>query len=70
MKNYYNSLSLENQKIQLGKCEFLESSEFVNGIASLRDKKVVIIGCGSQVEQGLNMRDSGLDVSFALRAKR
>ena len=38
MKNYYNSLSLENQKIQLGKCEFLESSEFVNGIASLRDK--------------------------------
>lgn len=70
MKNYYNSLSLENQKIQLGKCEFLESSEFVNGIASLRDKKVVIIGCGSQgLNQGLNMRDSGLDVSFVLRAE-
>ena len=70
MKNYYNSLSEEKQKQQLGKCDFLDSLEFVNGIAVLRGKKVVIIGCGSQgLNQGLNMRDSGLDVSFALRAE-
>ena len=31
-------------------------------------EKVVIVGCGSQgLNQGLNMRDSGLDVSFTLR---
>jgi ketol-acid reductoisomerase len=31
-------------------------------------KKVVIVGCGAQgLNQGLNMRDSGLDVAYALR---
>lgn len=31
-------------------------------------KKVVIVGCGAQgLNQGLNMRDSGCDVSYALR---
>lgn len=31
-------------------------------------KKVVIIGCGAQgLNQGLNMRDSGLNISYALR---
>ena len=31
-------------------------------------KKIVIIGCGAQgLNQGLNMRDSGLDISYALR---
>lgn len=30
--------------------------------------KVVIVGCGAQgLNQGLNMRDSGLDISYALR---
>jgi len=33
-------------------------------------KKVVIIGCGAQgLNQGLNMRDSGLDVAYTLRAE-
>ena len=33
-----------------------------------KGKKVVIVGCGAQgLNQGLNMRDSGLDVSYALR---
>jgi ketol-acid reductoisomerase len=32
------------------------------------EKKIVIIGCGAQgLNQGLNMRDSGLNISFALR---
>jgi ketol-acid reductoisomerase len=35
----------------------------------LKGKKIVIVGCGAQgLNQGLNMRDSGLDVSYALRA--
>ena len=34
----------------------------------LKDKNIVIVGCGAQgLNQGLNMRDSGLDISFALR---
>lgn len=36
--------------------------------ATFRVKKVVIVGCGAQgLNQGLNMRDSGLDISYALR---
>ena len=68
MENYYNSLSREDQLLQLGKCDFMSSSEFVNGVEKLKNKKVVIVGCGAQgLNQGLNMRDSGLNVSYALR---
>lgn len=68
MKNYFNTLSLRDQLAQLGKCDFMNASEFSNGIEVLKDKKVVIIGCGAQgLNQGLNMRDSGLDVSYVLR---
>jgi ketol-acid reductoisomerase len=53
---------------QLGRCRFMDRSEF-NGVERLKGKKVVIVGCGAQgLNQGLNMRDSGLDVSYALRA--
>lgn len=68
MKNYFNTLTEAQKQAQLGKCDFLEKSEFSNGLDVLLGKKVVIIGCGSQgLNQGLNMRDSGLDVSYALR---
>jgi ketol-acid reductoisomerase len=68
MSNYFNTLSLRDQLEQLGKCDFMEASEFENGVQKLLGKKVVIIGCGAQgLNQGLNMRDSGLDVSYALR---
>ena len=68
MTNYFNKLSPEEKLIQLGKCRFMDSSEFNNGVSFLNDKKIVIVGCGSQgLHQGLNMRDSGLDISFALR---
>ncbi len=34
----------------------------------LKGKKIVIVGCGAQgLNQGLNLRDSGLNVSYALR---
>jgi len=68
MANYFNTLSLRQQLEQLGVCEFMDISEFADGVEKLKGKKVVIVGCGAQgLNQGLNMRDSGLDVSYALR---
>ncbi|MBT8286582.1 MAG: ketol-acid reductoisomerase [Bacteroidia bacterium] len=68
MANYFNSLTLREKLDQLSKCRFMESSEFENGVSALKGKKVIIVGCGAQgLNQGLNMRDSGLDISYALR---
>lgn len=68
MANYFNTLSLRDQLTQLGKCRFMESSEFSEGVSALKGKKIVIVGCGAQgLNQGLNMRDSGLDISYTLR---
>jgi len=68
MANYFNTLSLSQKLEQLSKCRFMESSEFNDGVTALIGKKIVIIGCGAQgLNQGLNMRDSGLDISYALR---
>ena len=67
--NYFNTLSLATKLDQLGRCRFMAREEFANGCSALAGKKVVIIGCGAQgLNQGLNMRDSGCDVSYALRA--
>jgi len=66
-ENYFNSLPLRKQIDQLARCRFMDSSEF-NGVEYLKGKKIVIVGCGAQgFNQGLNLRDSGLDVSYALR---
>ena len=68
MSNYFNQLSLRQQLNQLGQCRFMDASEFEDGITVLEGKKIVIVGCGAQgLNQGLNMRDSGLDISYALR---
>ncbi|WP_103865321.1 ketol-acid reductoisomerase [Aquimarina sp. I32.4] len=68
MANYFNTLSLRDQLIQLGKCRFMQPEEFSGGVEALKGKKIVIVGCGAQgLNQGLNMRDSGLDISYALR---
>ena len=68
MTNYFNTLSLREQLKQLGQCRFMESSEFSDGVEALVGKKIVIVGCGAQgLNQGLNMRDSGLSISYALR---
>jgi ketol-acid reductoisomerase len=70
MANYFNTLSLSQKLNQLSKCRFMESSEFEDGVEALKEKKIVIVGCGAQgLNQGLNMRDSGLDISYALRAQ-
>ncbi len=66
--NYFNTLTMAQKLDQLGRCRFMERSEFADGVKKLEGKKVVIVGCGAQgLNQGLNMRDSGLDVSYALR---
>ena len=68
MANYFNTLNLRQQLAQLGKCRFMQRAEFADGCDVLKGKKVVIVGCGAQgLNQGLNMRDSGLDISYALR---
>jgi ketol-acid reductoisomerase len=60
-QNYFNTLTMAQKLDQLGKCRFMERSEF-NGVEKLRGKKVVIVGCGAQgLNQGLNMRDSGIE---------
>jgi ketol-acid reductoisomerase len=68
MSNYFNTLTLREKLEQLGKCRFMDASEFEDGVNALKEKKIVIVGCGAQgLNQGLNMRDSGLDISYTLR---
>jgi ketol-acid reductoisomerase len=68
MANYFNSLNLRQQLAQLSQCRFMQPSEFSEGCDYLRDWNIVILGCGAQgLNQGLNMRDSGLKIAFALR---
>jgi len=46
----------------------MAKEEFADGVKALQGKKIVIVGCGAQgLNQGLCLRDSGLDVSYALR---
>ena len=68
MANYFNTLPLREQLNQLGVCEFMDRSSFADGVNALIGKKIVVVGCGAQgLNQGLNLRDSGLDVSYTLR---
>jgi ketol-acid reductoisomerase len=68
MANYFNSLPLREQLAQLAQCEFMGADEFNDGVAALKGKKLVIVGCGAQgLNQGLNLRDSGLNVAYTLR---
>ncbi|MFC5052020.1 ketol-acid reductoisomerase [Rubritalea spongiae] len=67
-ENYFNTLPLRRKLAELGDCHFMDASEFARGTEAAQGKKIVIVGCGAQgLNQGLNMRDSGLDVSYALR---
>jgi ketol-acid reductoisomerase len=71
MANYFNTLSLREKLEQLGKCRFMDPSEFTDGVSALKGKKIVIVGCGAQgLNQGLNMRDSGLDILYECHGKR
>ncbi len=68
MENYFNELPHRLKVQELGKCDFMQNSAFTNGVKALIGKKIVIIGCGAQgLAQGQNLRDSGLNVGYALR---
>jgi len=67
--NYFDSLSFREKLEQLGACRFMGTDEF-HGTGALKGLKILILGCGAQgLNQGLNLRDNGLDVSYALRAR-
>jgi ketol-acid reductoisomerase len=67
-QNYFNTLPFRRQLQELSTCRLMEASEFAAGMSAVEGKKIVIVGCGAQgLNQGLNMRDSGLDVSYTLR---
>lgn len=66
--NYFNTLPLRRQLDELATCRFMDAAEFAGGIDAAKGLKIVIVGCGAQgLNQGLNMRDSGLDVAYTLR---
>ncbi|QNS01751.1 MAG: ketol-acid reductoisomerase [Buchnera aphidicola (Pentalonia nigronervosa)] len=66
--NYFNTLNFRQKLNEIKKCRLMNKEEFNKKNDILRNKKIVIIGCGSQgLNQGLNMRDSGLDISYALQ---
>jgi ketol-acid reductoisomerase len=66
--NYFNSLPMASKLEQLAQCRFMQLEEFSEGVKALKGKKIVIVGCGAQgLNQGLNMRDSGCDISYTLR---
>lgn len=66
--NYFNSIPWREARLQLGHCRSMAKEEFADGVNALKGKKIVIVGCGAQgLNQGLCLRDSGLDVSYALR---
>jgi ketol-acid reductoisomerase len=68
MSNYFNTLNLREKLEQLGQCRFMARNEFASEADFLKGKKIVIVGCGAQgLNQGLNMRDSGLDIAYTLR---
>ncbi|VGO17130.1 Ketol-acid reductoisomerase (NADP(+)) [Pontiella desulfatans] len=67
-QNYFNTLPMRRQLQEAGTCRFMDAIEFRHGCDYAMGKKIVIVGCGAQgLNQGLNMRDSGLDVSYTLR---
>ena len=67
-QNYFNSIPWRKARLQLGHCRSMAREEFSDGVKALKGKKIVIVGCGAQgLNQGMCLRDSGLDVSYALR---
>jgi ketol-acid reductoisomerase len=67
-ENYFNSIPWRVARQELGHCRSMSHDEFKDGTKALQGKKIVIIGCGAQgLNQGLNLRDSGMDVTYCLR---
>ncbi|WP_029585629.1 ketol-acid reductoisomerase [Buchnera aphidicola] len=68
MMNYFNTLNFTQKINQINKCRFMKKEEFNKKNDILKNKNIVIVGCGAQgLNQGLNMRDAGLNISYALK---
>lgn len=66
--NYFNTLNFHQKINQIKKCRFMKKKEFNKKNDILKNKNIVIVGCGAQgLNQGLNMRDAGLNISYALK---
>ena len=64
----FSKLSRDKKISWISKNFLDNSNEFESGVSKLTGKKIVIVGCGAQgLNQGLNMRDSGLNIAYALR---
>ena len=57
MANYFNTLSLREQLAQLGKCDFMNPSEFSDGVNVLRGKKLVVL-VGQRRALGIALRNA------------
>ena len=44
MANYFNTLNLREKLDQLGRCRFMDRSEFADGCNYLKGKKIVLRG--------------------------
>lgn len=67
-QNYFNAIPWRVARLELGHCRQMAREEFKDGTKALQGKKIVIVGCGAQgLNQGLNLRDSGLDITYCLR---
>ena len=51
MANYFNTLSLRDQLHQLGQAEFMDSSEFSDGVSALKGKKIAIIKSSAGIHE-------------------
>ena len=70
MKNYFNTLSFREKLMQLGKCRFMSSSEFSDGVEFLKNKKIAIVGCGAQgLHQGLDRKSTRLNSSHSQQSR-
>lgn len=64
----FHQKPLRQQLQALRHCHPVPKSAFNDGVEALKGKQIVILGCGAQgLNQGLNLRDSGLNVAYALR---
>ena len=45
MANYFNTLSHAQKLEAMDQCEFMDGTQFTEGVNALKGKKIVIVGC-------------------------
>ena len=66
MSNYFNDLTLREQLAQLGKCRFMEASEFEDGVTALLGKKIVIVNSLRISNFKLNLSSKKINMFFII----